>query len=165
LSDTPPEIAPMAPHDLPEVLAIERASFATPWTEDNFRHEIDANPRAWNLVARVGGTVAGFVCAYVVEDELMINDVAVAAPFRRRGIARAMLAHLLDGASRRGCTRATLEVRPSNVAARDLYLAFGFVEIGRRPGYYSDTREDALFLCCSLPRPLTPEPRRERGSR
>jgi ribosomal-protein-alanine N-acetyltransferase len=136
--------------DLPEVLAIERASFTTPWTEANFRHEIEDNPLAWNLVARTEGRMHGFACAYVVADELMINDLAVEHGSRRRGIGSALLRHLLDGAGGRGCRRASLEVRPSNAPARALYEAFGFTPAGVRRGYYADTGEDALLLSCDL---------------
>ncbi|HEX4825024.1 MAG TPA: ribosomal protein S18-alanine N-acetyltransferase [Candidatus Polarisedimenticolaceae bacterium] len=136
--------------ELPDVLAIERASFDTPWTEENFRHEIERNPRAWNVVARRGGTVVGFACAYLVAGELMINDVAVAPIERRSGVGRAIVTHLLDGAKGRRCRRATLEVRPSNVGARRLYEDLGFEAVGRRRGYYSDTGEDAVLMARSL---------------
>ena len=143
-------IEPMTVDDLPCVLAIERMSFTSPWTEANFRHEIEDNPLAWNLVARAEGRMVAFACAYVVADELMINDLAVDLSLRRKGFGRALLRHLLDGARVRGCRRATLEVRPSNAPARALYEAFGFALVGRRRGYYADTGEDALLLACAL---------------
>lgn len=58
--------------------------------------------------------------------------------------------HLTDGARVRGCRRATLEVRLGNGPARALYEGFGFRVVGRRPGYYADTGEDALLLTCAL---------------
>ena len=143
-------LLPMTPAELPEVLAIERASFETPWTEANFRHEIERNPRAWNVVARRGHAIVGFVCAYVVAGELMINDVAVAPDERRRGVGRALVAHLLEGARARRCRRATLEVRPSNHGARRLYEELGFQAVGRRRGYYADTGEDAVLMSLAL---------------
>ena len=143
-------VEPMTVADLPRVLAIERMSFATPWSESNFRREIEDNPVAWNLVARAGGTLVAFACAHVVADELMINDLAVDTSVRRQGFGRALLRHLVDGARLRGCRRATLEVRPSNAPARALYGAFGFDIVGRRRGYYADTGEDALLLECAL---------------
>jgi [ribosomal protein S18]-alanine N-acetyltransferase len=136
--------------DLPRVLAIERASFASPWTEGNFRHEIEQNPLAWNVVVERDAVTVAFACAYLVADELMVNDIAVADGQRRSGIGRALLRHLLDGARARGCRRATLEVRPTNVAARRLYDAFGFAVVGRRRGYYADTGEDALLMVRAL---------------
>jgi ribosomal-protein-alanine N-acetyltransferase len=140
----------MSVADLPRVLAVERASFPTPWTEDNFRHEIERNPRAWNVVAYEAADLVGFACAYVVAGELMINDVAVDPGHRRRGVGRALVVHLLDGARLRRCHRATLEVRPSNAAARRLYEELGFAASGRRRGYYADTGEDAVLMSRAL---------------
>lgn len=136
--------------DLPRVLAIEREAFASPWTEENFRHEIESNPLAWNIIAERDGEPAGFACAYLVADELMVNDIAVEAARRRSGVGRALLRHLLDGARARGCRRATLEVRPTNGPARRLYEAYGFAVVGRRRGYYADTGEDALLMARAL---------------
>jgi [ribosomal protein S18]-alanine N-acetyltransferase len=150
VSGEPITIEPMTVGDLPEVLVLERASFPTPWTEANFRHEIEDNPLAWNLVAKIGGGVAGFACAYVVADEVMINDLAVDERKRRRGVGSAMLRRLLDGARSRGCRRATLEVRLGNGPARALYESFGFTISGLRRGYYADTGEDALLLSFDL---------------
>jgi len=150
LTDVPLAIEPMTVDDLQDVLAIERASFTSPWTESNFRHEIVENPLAWNLVARAAGRVVAFACAYVVADELMINDLAVATAARGQGLGRNLLRHLIEGARVRGCRKATLEVRPSNAAARALYASFDFVVVGRRPGYYADTGEDGLLLAREL---------------
>jgi len=150
MTDGPVAIEPMTVADLPLVLAIERLSFTSPWTEANFRQEIESNPLAWNLVARADGKVVAFACAYIVADELMINDLAVDSSQRRVGLGSALLRHLLDGARVRGCRRATLEVRLGNEPARALYDAFGFSVVGRRPGYYADTGEDALLLTCAL---------------
>ena len=136
--------------DLPGVLAIERMSFTSPWTDANFRYEIEENPMAWNVVARADGGVVAFACAHVVADELMINDLAVDPAARRRGIGSGLLRHLIDGARIRGCRRASLEVRPSNAPARALYADFGFEVVGRRRGYYADTGEDAILLACAL---------------
>jgi [ribosomal protein S18]-alanine N-acetyltransferase len=141
----------MTAKDLPRVLAIERMSFTSPWSAANFRYEIEDNPMAWNIVARVDdGAVVAFACAHVVADELMINDIAVDPAARRSGIGGGLLRHLIEGARVRGCRRATLEVRPSNTPARALYEAFGFEAVGRRRGYYADTGEDAILLACAL---------------
>ena len=150
MRDGPVAIEPMAIADLPRVLAIERMSFTSPWTEANFRSEIEDNPSAFNLVGREGGEVVAFACAHVVADELMINDLAVDSSVRRRGVGSVLLRHLIEGARTRGCRRATLEVRPSNAPARALYEAFGFDVVGRRRGYYADTGEDALLLACDI---------------
>jgi len=139
-------IEDMTLDDVPDVLEIERRSFPNPWTEENFRHEIEANPVAVNRVLREEGDLAGYVSAYLVAGELQINDIAVAPDRRRRGLARLLLDDVLALARERGAALATLEVRPSNVAARALYAARGFVETGRRTGYYPESGEDALLM-------------------
>lgn len=141
---------PMRASDLPRVLAIERASFPTPWTEENFRHEIEENPMAWNVIAERDGLIVGFACSYVVGPELMINDIAVDPAHRRTGVGGAIVRHLLEGGRERGCRLATLEVRPSNTVARSLYDAEGFAVAGTRKGYYADTGEDAVLMSRAL---------------
>jgi ribosomal-protein-alanine N-acetyltransferase len=87
----------------------------------------------------------------MVFDELHINSLAVADAWRRRGLARALLRHVLADAAKAGARSATLEVRRSNEAARGLYEGLGFRVEGERPGYYQEPREDALILWHRLP--------------
>jgi ribosomal-protein-alanine N-acetyltransferase len=132
--------------DLPTVLSIERRSYPTPWTEENFRQEIESNPHAWNLVLEQEGELRAYASCHFVAGELQINDIAVDPDARRRGIGGRLLDELLARARRGGASRATLEVRPSNAAARELYARRGFFEAGRRRGYYADTGEDAILM-------------------
>jgi ribosomal-protein-alanine N-acetyltransferase len=82
----------------------------------------------------------------VIFDELHINSFAVDPAWRRRGIARQVLARVLEEAASSGVRAATLEVRRSNVAARALYEGLGFQVEGTRRDYYQEPREDALIL-------------------
>jgi ribosomal-protein-alanine N-acetyltransferase len=81
-----------------------------------------------------------------VLDELHINNLAVLPAFRRKGVAGALLEHVLKEGSALGARRATLEVRRSNEAARRLYERLGFTVTGIRRGYYTNPVEDALIL-------------------
>jgi len=81
-----------------------------------------------------------------VADELHINNLAVAEPYRRRGIGTALMGYVLKEGARMGAQRATLEVRRSNDAARQLYERLGFSAAGVRPAYYTNPVEDALVL-------------------
>jgi ribosomal-protein-alanine N-acetyltransferase len=140
--------------DLDEVLAIERASFATPWSRESFVSELEGNRFARLWVCRTAGStgkVAGYLSAWLIYEELRIQNVAVAQPWRRQGIAAQLLRHALLAGQEGGCLEALLEVRPGNEAALGLYRRFGFEPAGHRSGYYSDTGEDALLLA----RPLT----------
>ncbi|HEX5241497.1 MAG TPA: ribosomal protein S18-alanine N-acetyltransferase [Candidatus Limnocylindrales bacterium] len=132
--------------DLPEVHAIERASFTTPWPDDAYRSELLTNRLASYLVARRGDTVVGFAGLWLMVDEGHITTFAVHPAWRRRGIGERLLLAALDLAVERGAREATLEVRLSNVAARRLYEKYGFRPVGIRPRYYSDDGEDALIM-------------------
>jgi len=139
---------------LGQVVEIERASYRSPWRREHFRFEIHENRWAVNLVARQGDVVLGYACVWELKGELKINNLAVRVDYRRRGLARWMLGRILAGARERGCTVATLEVRTSNRAAIRLYEAHGFVEIGRRKGYYRAESEDAIVMQAALEPPV-----------
>lgn len=140
----------MTDADLDEVVAIERASYPTPWVRASFRFEIHDNRAAHNHVVRRGGRVAAYACVWVVREEMKINNFTVHPELRGRGLGSAMMRSLLEWARRRGCTEATLEVRPSNSVARGLYVGRGFRVVGRRKNYYRDTGEDALVMSAAL---------------
>ena len=102
------------------------------------------------LVAERDGRVVGAALGMLLLDQLHVTDIAVTPACRGTGLGSRLLAALVDAGVSMGATSATLEVRPTNHAARALYASAGFVEEGRRPGYYpaSDSRpaEDALIL-------------------
>jgi ribosomal-protein-alanine N-acetyltransferase len=139
-------LSPMTLDDVDEVLDIERASFQTPWSRGAFRYELTQNRVARSLVARLGRQLGGYLCLWEIGHEIHITNLAVHPSLRRRGVARALLGHILDGARRDGAELLFLEVRPTNLEALALYESFGFRVIGRRKGYYFDTGEDALVM-------------------
>jgi tRNA threonylcarbamoyl adenosine modification protein YeaZ/ribosomal-protein-alanine acetyltransferase len=130
-----------------EVLAIEAASFTNPWTREMYAKELDLGGMSLLFLARDNqGRAAGFCSAWRVLDELHINNLAVVPEVRRHGVASALLKRTFSEGTRLGAKRATLEVRRSNVAARQLYERLGFVVTGVRSGYYTTPVEDALVL-------------------
>ena len=143
------------PADLERVEAIERASFADPWSFETFSDALslrhlrflvaEESPRGG---AAEGGepSVVGYVVALVMADEGEIADVAVLPAAKRRGIGRALLERMSAELAEEGVHALFLEVRESNAAARALYSALGFAEVGRRPAYYRHPSEDALLL-------------------
>lgn len=139
-------IEPMGLADLPEVQAIEQASFTTPWPPHAYRTELESNRLATYLVARVGETVVGYAGMWLMVDEAHITTFAIHPGWRRRRIGEQVLLALLDLAVERRAREATLEVRLSNLPARRLYEKYGFRPVGLRPNYYSDDREDALVM-------------------
>lgn len=144
-------IEPMRIGDVDDVLVIEGVSFTNPWSRQAFVHELVDNrvARLWVArpeAARGGPAVLGYLCLWVIVDELHVTNFAVHPACRRQGVGHRLLGELLEHYRRQGAVRVTLEVRPSNGEARRLYDRFGFREVGLRRGYYFDTGEDALLL-------------------
>ena len=136
----------MTLEDVPQVVAIDQASFSLPWPERSFRFEISENPasRAW--VAEGNGKVVGMIVAWLLVDEAHIATIATQPDFRRQGIAGALLRYTLESMKAEGATYAVLEVRASNTSAQEMYRELGFIESGRRPRYYKDNSEDAILM-------------------
>ncbi|HSL20692.1 MAG TPA: ribosomal protein S18-alanine N-acetyltransferase [Vicinamibacterales bacterium] len=147
-----PRIEPVVPErDLDDIAEIARASFSNPWTRDMFARELEQQLLSRSYVLRAADDrVAAFCTCWLVVDELHINTMAVRPEFRRQGLGRRLLEHVLADAARQGATRATLEVRRSNAAAIALYEAFGFAVEASRKDYYPNPPEDALILSRAL---------------
>jgi ribosomal-protein-alanine N-acetyltransferase len=139
-------IEEMRPADIPEVQAIERTSFTSPWPPQAYRAELETNRLASYLVARIDGRVVAYGGLWLMVDEVHITTFAVHPAWRRRRIGERLLLAMLDLAVDRGAREATLEVRLSNLAARRLYEKYGFRPVGLRPRYYTDDGEDALIM-------------------
>ena len=136
--------------DLPQVDAIEQATFARPWPQGAYEKELTGNPAARYLSAvdEETGAVVGFAGAWIIIDESHITNIAVAEKYRGQGIGRRLTSELLQYLSNLGAAYTTLEVRESNAAARGLYQSLGFIAVGRRKRYYEDNGEDALIMVC-----------------
>jgi ribosomal-protein-alanine N-acetyltransferase len=133
--------------DLDAVAELEATSFTNPWTREMLDRELRQSDIARVYVLRLPGyRVAAFCACWVVYDELHINTIAVEPALRRRGLASALMRHLLEEAAAQGARRALLEVRRSNVPAQRLYESLGFQVAGMRRDYYTQPVEDALLL-------------------
>jgi ribosomal-protein-alanine N-acetyltransferase len=141
------QIEPMRVRDLDAVLAIERASFPTPWSRYAYLSELLENDRAYYVVAKTHDRrVAGYIGMWLVIDEGHITTIAVHPLHRGRGVGRQLLEAAEAIARERGALRITLEVRVSNAVAHSLYQKMGYVDAGIRPGYYRDNNEDAIIM-------------------
>ena len=128
-----------------QVVALEKQCFSDPWSEKSIASEL-ANDLAFWLVALEGETVAGYVGSQTVMGESDMMNIAVHPDFRRQGIAEALVETLITELREQGSRCLTLEVRSSNDPAKQLYQKLGFIQIGKRPNYYFNPREDALIL-------------------
>ena len=141
-----PGIRQWQPEDLEDILEIEVRSFQTPWSRQAFEEELFTNELACYLVLSYENRIVGYAGMWMILDEAHVTNVALRPECRGRGWGTLLMEALLDLARQRGASCMTLEVRPSNIVALALYESFGFVRKGIRPGYYSDTGEDALIM-------------------
>lgn len=135
--------------DVERVAELELTCFTSdPWPRHSFESFIDRAGVTF-IVAEDPGRekgIVGYAVLIQAADEAELLNLAVADDARRGGIGSSLLRSLLEAAARKGVTRMYLEVRESNAAARGLYAAHGFAEVGRRRGYYQRPAEDALIL-------------------
>lgn len=132
--------------DIDDVLEVEKVSFSTPWSKESFIQEIKENKLARYIIAQVDEKVVAYGGMWLILDEAHITNVAVATGFRNMGIGQMIIDGLINICNELIINHMTLEVRKSNYPAIKLYKNNRFVEIGTRPGYYADTKEDAIIM-------------------
>ncbi|HEY0788727.1 MAG TPA: ribosomal protein S18-alanine N-acetyltransferase [Thermoanaerobaculia bacterium] len=134
--------------DVDQIAALETASFPSPWRREFFESELQAEGR-FNRVARGGGRIVAYCFSMHFLDEMHVNKIAVAAAWRRHGVAKALMDDATRFARERGIASIALEVRESNEGARAFYRALGFEERYRRPRYYPDG-ETAVVMATEI---------------
>ena len=170
LAGLPYVVTPMTLDDVPTIAEIERAVFTMPWSSNAFRYEISHNRFAAYLALRyrpwmgrvepsprqpvwrrtspdqLDRSILGYGGLWMMVDEGHVCTLGVRAEWRGRGLGELLLLSLIEAAYERGANEVTLEVRESNLVAQSLYGKYGMQVIGRRRGYYTDNREDALIM-------------------
>jgi [ribosomal protein S18]-alanine N-acetyltransferase len=146
-------IEPATVEALENILQIEEACFSAPWTRKMLEAELSGNPFAHFLLAkrsRPGETgavpIVGYLCFWIVFEEVRLMNLAVIESMRHRGIARSLVSTALQTGVSQSAHRAVLEVRASNRAAQALYQGFGFSQTAVRPKYYTNPVEDAVLM-------------------
>ena len=157
---SPARLRPLVSADLDRVVELEAELFGPgAWSRGVYLDELAAPGRTY-LAAVVDGTVVGYA-GLAAGEEAQVMTVGVAAPYRRRGIARQLLEAILAAARADGSRTVLLEVRASDAGAQRLYEGAGFARIGLRRGYYAAEGEDAVVMRARLtasPGPVGSEP-------
>lgn len=135
--------------DLKAILGLESLAFPRAWGKVAWEAELE-NPGSRVYCLWDSRTLIGLIAFRMILDEMHLMKIAVAPNRRRGGMGSRLLAEGLDQARQMGAKYSLLEVRPSNRAALHFYRKFGFQGIGKRPGYYPETGEDALILAKRL---------------
>jgi len=138
-------VVTMAEEHISALAQLEKECFADPWSEKALAEEL-TNPNAVFRVALIDEEVAGYVGMLHVLDEGDICNVAVFDKFRRRGVATALIQHLVDYAVENQLSFITLEVRESNIGAQKFYETMGFETIGIRKNFYDNPKEHAILM-------------------
>jgi ribosomal-protein-alanine N-acetyltransferase len=137
--------------NLDALLALEVACFSVPWSKKSFEAELEGNQFSRILMVphpEYGHEVQaiGYICAWMVFEEIRFLNLAIHPEFRRRGLATQLIGEAIRLGREEGCCRGMLEVRESNHAAKKLYESFNFQAYATRKSYYTNPTEDAILM-------------------
>jgi [ribosomal protein S18]-alanine N-acetyltransferase len=135
----------MIRRDMPEVLAIESEGFEFPWCEDDFLRCLRQR-NCIGMVAEHDDQIVGFMIYELHKQRLHVLNFAVAARFRRTGVASQMATKLIAKLSTQRRSRILLEVRETNLAAQLFFRSAGFRAVSVLRSFYEDTPEDAYLM-------------------
>jgi ribosomal-protein-alanine N-acetyltransferase len=139
------KIRPATAADLASIVSIERSSdTAAHWNEAEYATALHG--RRLILVAELASNIVGFLVASTATEEWELENIAVDPTQRKRGVGRALMAALIDYARLAGAVEVRQEIRQSNVSAQALAEQTGFLQEGKRTGYYASPSEDALLF-------------------
>jgi ribosomal-protein-alanine N-acetyltransferase len=145
-----PALQPMTRDAIGDVLVIENDIYEFPWTRGNFHDSLESGYSCW--LYRQAGILVGYAVVMLALDEAHLLNLSIARAAQRRGHGRQLLEEVSGVARGHGAQSMFLEVRPTNVAGRELYARAGFRQVGMRRAYYpaQGGREDALVLSRTL---------------
>jgi ribosomal-protein-alanine N-acetyltransferase len=135
----------MIRRDMPDVLAIEDASFEFPWREEEFLYWLRRR-NCIGMVAEYGERVVGFMVYELHDDRVVLLNFAVAPEFRRQSVGLQMLPYLIRKLSSHRRTQITLDIRESNLSGQQFFRACGFQAVDVIREQYEDTGEDAYVM-------------------
>ena len=138
-------IREMKLEDVPTIAELEKQCFSAPWNENMIISSLESRLSCW-LVAEIEGAIAGYVGSEAVLDSADMMNIAVTPEFRRQGVGVALVNGLISRLQCKSVAFLLLEVRVSNKPAIAMYEKLGFQQVGLRPRYYCNPREDAFVM-------------------
>ena len=139
-------IRDVGPDDISQIVEVEKRCFSLPWTAEQLAGQIKDAQHEFIAAISPDGTVLGYVGMMYVLDEGYISNVATDLPWRRQGIADALIGRLCAICEGLRLSFVSLEVRAGNAPAVALYEKHGFAPVGLRKNYYERPREDAVIM-------------------
>lgn len=148
--------------NLDALVDLEEACFSVPWSRKSFEAELEGNQFSRTFILphpeyEKNSKVIGYICVWVVFEEIRFLNLAVRQEFCRQGLGRKLIHEVLQLAEDAGCCRGMLEVRKSNVPAINLYEYFNFKAYATRKSYYTNPTEDAILMSLEPLGPTTNE--------
>jgi ribosomal-protein-alanine N-acetyltransferase len=146
---------PITAADITPLMKIEEECHSHPWSEKTFRSCIGGRYFGEKLSDTTNKVhnIIGFYIGEQVTDEATLMDICVIPKNQGKGIGKNLLMQFINHAKAQGATKIWLEVRAKNISAQMLYMNAGFIETGRRTGYYPSAKgfgyEDAIVMCLS----------------
>ena len=134
----------MVGRDVEIVVRLEKQA-PSPWGRSLIKDELNCN-HSFTQVAVAADEVVGWCCSRYVKEEAELLKISVAESWRRRSVAKFMLAALEKQLRNVAVLTLYLEVRSENLPALCFYRQVGFTVTGRRINYYSQPRDDAVIL-------------------
>jgi len=147
----PYNLRPMQVSDIPQVMAIENESFPTPWPAYAYKKELTHSDRSHCYVLEIAARkLLGYGCFWLLVNKAHISTLAIAWPWRGRGLGELLLITLIHEAIIHNAPLITLQVRVSNRPAQALYAKYGLQVIGQCKRYYANNQEDAWIMAAKL---------------
>lgn len=138
------EIVRMSAEHIEKIAELEGLCFSAPWSKNSLMEQL-GNNLAYFVTAMERDEVLGYGGMHCIAGEAYIDNIAVFPLARNKGVGLAIVERLIKEAKTRKAEFISLEVRESNPAV-SLYKRAGFLMVGKRPGFYSTPREDALIM-------------------
>lgn len=132
-------------NDLPEIVKIEKSAYLFPWTEDNFKDELK-RPLTMAIGLKNDDFLIGYCLFWHLGPEIHLLNIAVDNNWQGRGAGKKLLNSMIEFGRVTNVDIFLLEVQAKNSKAQNMYRNFGFIEVGRRPGYYQDEGDDAILM-------------------
>ncbi|GHE87691.1 ribosomal protein S18-alanine N-acetyltransferase [Thalassotalea profundi] len=138
--------SPVTKDQLAEIMLVENACHSHPWSEQTMLSCIGG--RYFGFMLKQEQSILGFYIGEYVAGEATLMDVCVSPDHQGKGYGKQLLIHFTEQAKSLGATQLFLEVRAKNISALMMYINWGFVEVGRRTGYYPSNigYEDAIVM-------------------
>ena len=136
-------IRPATKNDLSKISLIENRVFRFPWSNDQIKWELRSQHVVSNYVMLLEDNIIGYIFTHKIDKEVQILNFAIDTSYQHKGYGEEFFSYFMDQLDED--ISIILEVRKSNFSAINLYLKFGFSELGIREKYYSDG-EDAIVM-------------------